>query len=70
LLILVILHEVEPSQMQSVVSGVLVVPALVLQHLMPASACWANSNSSAAKATTATANIENNFANDRLLGNW
>jgi hypothetical protein len=41
----------------------------LLQHAMPASAGWTNNNSSAAKATTATANIENNLVNDRLLGN-
>jgi hypothetical protein len=36
---------------------------------MPATACWTTNNSIAAKATTAKANIERNFVNDRLLSN-
>jgi hypothetical protein len=34
---------------------------------MPASAGWTANNSSAAKATTATATIERDLVNDRLL---
>jgi hypothetical protein len=52
-------------------SLVLAVPLeFALQHLMPASAGWTNSNSSAAKATTATVNFKSNPMNhDGLFDN-
>jgi hypothetical protein len=40
----------------------------ILQHKLPATACWTKNNSSAAKATAATVNIVN-LAHDRLLNN-
>jgi hypothetical protein len=56
-------HEDWVVQMQ-------LVDELDKQHFLPAaSACWTNNNSIAEKATTAKLNTENNFVNDRLLGN-
>jgi hypothetical protein len=40
-----------------------------LQHKDPAKACWTKNNSATTKAANAKLNSENNFVNDRLLGN-